>query len=161
MVLSATASVFANDSSSPCGGTFTRSATASVVGGVQVDLVIRGMCALRPGVPGLSENIRVRSVLGRFLEHSRILRFRGGGEEEFWIGSADLMHRNLDRRVETMVRVSDPEARRAMMETYDSMETPTLVVFSGETTDVVSGFDPARLDQFLDPAPSSDSVSES
>ena len=56
---------------------------------------------------------------------------------------------------------SDPEARRAMMETYDSMETPTLVVFSGETTDVVSGFDPARLDQFLDPAPSSDSVSES
>jgi polyphosphate kinase len=82
--------------------------------GVPIDLIVRGMCALRPGVPGLSENIRVRSVLGRFLEHSRILRFTGGGDEEFWIGSADLMHRNLDRRVEALVRVTDPEARRIL-----------------------------------------------
>ena len=82
--------------------------------GVAVDLIIRGMCALRPGVPGLSENIRVRSVLGRFLEHSRILRFRAGGDDEYWIGSADLMHRNLDRRVEALVRVSDPESRRIL-----------------------------------------------
>jgi polyphosphate kinase len=87
--------------------------------GVRVDLLVRGMCALRPGVRGLSENIRVRSILGRFLEHSRILRFRAGGDDEYWIGSADLMHRNLDRRVEAMVRVSDPEARRILAGVLD------------------------------------------
>ncbi|WFE38865.1 RNA degradosome polyphosphate kinase [Micromonospora sp. WMMD998] len=79
--------------------------------GVHVDLLIRGMCTLRPGVPGLSENIRVRSILGRFLEHSRIFRFGNSGDAEFWMGSADLMHRNLDRRVEALVQVSDPVAR--------------------------------------------------
>ncbi|MEV0002045.1 RNA degradosome polyphosphate kinase [Micromonospora sp. NPDC050980] len=79
--------------------------------GVHVDLLIRGMCMLRPGVPGLSENIRVRSILGRFLEHSRIFRFGNNGDAEFWMGSADLMHRNLDRRVEALVQVSDPVAR--------------------------------------------------
>ncbi|TDB70634.1 RNA degradosome polyphosphate kinase, partial [Micromonospora sp. KC723] len=79
--------------------------------GVHVDLMIRGMCTLRPGVPGLSENIRVRSILGRFLEHSRIFRFGNNGDTEFWMGSADLMHRNLDRRVEALVQVSDPVAR--------------------------------------------------
>ena len=75
--------------------------------GVPISLVVRGICALRPGVKGMSDRIRVCSILGRFLEHSRIYRFGDGDDDEIWLGSADMMHRNLDRRVEALVRVDD------------------------------------------------------
>ena len=87
--------------------------------GVKVDLVIRGICSLKPGIPGLSENIEVRSLLGRFLEHSRIYHFVNGGDDEYWVGSADLMHRNLDRRVESLVRIERPAHKTSLQEVFD------------------------------------------
>ncbi|RYV49580.1 RNA degradosome polyphosphate kinase [Pengzhenrongella frigida] len=89
--------------------------------GVPIDLVVRGICALRPGVPGLSETIRVRSILGRFLEHSRIFAFAdsSGDGPEVFIGSADLMHRNLERRVEALIRVVDPEQIAELVDLND------------------------------------------
>jgi polyphosphate kinase len=85
--------------------------------GVEIDLIVRGICCLRPGVPGLSERIRVRSIVGRYLEHSRIFRFGGDPRTtRYFIGSADLMPRNLDRRVEAAVPVTDPALRQRLDE---------------------------------------------
>ena len=87
--------------------------------GVPVDIWVRGICCIRAGVPGLSENIRARSILGRFLEHSRILAFENGGDAEYWIGSADLMHRSFDRRVEAMVRLASREHEAELGALFD------------------------------------------
>jgi polyphosphate kinase len=90
--------------------------------GVQVDLLVRGVCCLRPGVPGVSDNIRVRSIVGRFLEHGRIYYFWNGGSEEVYLGSADLMQRNLDHRVEVMFPLDDPELRKQVRDAILGIE---------------------------------------
>jgi len=87
--------------------------------GVKIDLLVRGICAVQPGIKGVSENITVKSVLGRFLEHSRIFHFVNGGNSEYWIGSADLMGRNLDRRVESLVRIDKKEHQHRLQEILD------------------------------------------
>ena len=89
--------------------------------GIKVEIIVRGICALRAGVPGLSETITVRSYLGRFLEHSRIFHFHNAGHDELWIGSADMMHRNLDRRVETLVRIVAPTSHQKLMVLLDEL----------------------------------------
>ena len=84
--------------------------------GVQIDLIVRGMCCLRPGIEGVSDNIRVISIIGRYLEHSRIFHFHNKGQEEVFIGSADWMPRNLDRRVEAVTPVEDPDSATQLKE---------------------------------------------
>lgn len=93
--------------------------------GVPVEIWVRGICSIRPGVAGLSENITVRSILGRYLEHSRIFAFHNEGDEQIYIGSADMMHRNLDRRVEALVRVSDPGHLAQLMTLFDLAMSPS------------------------------------
>jgi polyphosphate kinase len=89
--------------------------------GVDIDLIVRGACSLQPGIPGVSDRIRVRSIVGEFLEHSRIWGFENGGDREWYIGSADLMDRNLDRRVEAVVPVEDSDAKARLAEIVEVM----------------------------------------
>jgi polyphosphate kinase len=93
-----------------------RALYAASAAGVSIDLIVRGACALRPGVPGVSDNIRVRSLLGRFLEHHRIWYFENDGNPDVWLSSADWMGRNLFRRVEVAFPVLDPELRKRVVD---------------------------------------------
>jgi polyphosphate kinase len=90
-------------------------------GGVEIDLIVRGICCLKPGLPGISDRIRVSSIVGRYLEHSRAYYFQNGGEEEVYISSADMMPRNLDRRIEVAVPVLDPGHRRTVRDMMEMM----------------------------------------
>jgi len=94
--------------------------------GVDVDLIVRGICCLRPGVPGVSERIRVRSIVGRFLEHSRAWYFRNGGSHDVFVGSADVMPRNFDRRIEVMVPLRDASLARRVRDILDLCLADTL-----------------------------------
>ena len=97
--------------------------------GVTVEVLVRGMCALRPGVPGLSDHVKVHSVLGRYLEHSRIFAFDNAGDPDIFIGSADMMHRNLDRRVEALVKITQSDQIRQIYEILDLGMSETVAVW--------------------------------
>ncbi|MBC8163393.1 MAG: RNA degradosome polyphosphate kinase, partial [Roseiflexaceae bacterium] len=119
---------------------------AASIAGVKIDLLVRGMCALRPGVPGMSENITVRSVVGRFLEHSRIFYFANQGEPQVYVGSADLMERNLDRRIEAVFPIEEPAlasfVRNDLLEVYLRDNTRTRMLLpDGTYTRVTPGED--------------------
>jgi len=120
--------------------------------GVKVDLVVRGICAIRAGVPGLSDNIRARSIVGRFLEHSRIFHFANDGSDELYIGSADLMHRNLDRRVESLVQITQGDHKRFLIGAIDSYLSDEFVRWEllpdGKWLEVKNGPDGVRLKDF-------------
>ena len=122
--------------------------------GVQIDLIIRGICVLRPGVPGVSDNIRVRSIVGRFLEHTRAYWFGNAGDPEVFVGSADLMGRNLDRRVEVVAPVNDDELKirlRDILDTYLADNVRARVMLpDGEYTRVRRGPDDELIDAQLE-----------
>jgi polyphosphate kinase len=126
-----------------------RALYAASQAGVQVDLNIRGICCLRPGVPGLSDNIRVVSVVGRFLEHSRVFAFERNGETSVFIGSADLMPRNLDTRVELLAPVEDPVLRDDLLDTLERCFADNVNAWilgeDGEWTRVPTPEDPALV----------------
>jgi polyphosphate kinase len=129
--------------------------------GVEVDLIVRGICMLRPGIPGLSENIRVRSVVGRFLEHSRVFWFANGGEDEIYIGSADWMTRNLKNRVEVVAPVKDQEAKRylrgILLDAYLTDNTLARELQpDGRYTPVLTGSEPFNSQEYFIGRPGSD-----
>ena len=129
--------------------------------GVEVDLIVRGICILRPGIPGLSENIRVRSVVGRFLEHSRVFWFANGGEEETYIGSADWMTRNLKNRVEVVAPVTETQAKRylrdVLLDAYltDNTQARELQP-DGRYTPILTGSEPFNSQEYFIGRPGSD-----
>jgi len=94
--------------------------------GVRIDLIVRGICCLRPGVPGLSEQIRVVSIVDRYLEHARAFYFQNGGRSEYWLASADWMPRNLDHRVELAFPVLDPRLQSQIREVLEVQLTDTV-----------------------------------
>ena len=96
--------------------------------GVRIECLVRGICALRPGIKDLSETVSVRSILGRFLEHSRVFHFESTGE--WWMGSADMMHRNLDRRIEALIRVNGPELQDELSSMLDLAFSPRISAWS-------------------------------
>jgi polyphosphate kinase len=129
--------------------------------GVQIDLIVRGICILRPGIPGLSENIRVRSIVGRFLEHSRIFWFANGGDDEVYIGSADWMTRNLKNRIEVVVPVSDRKAKRylrdVLLDTYLTDNTKARELQpDGRYTPVLTRSEPFNSQDYFIGRPGSD-----
>jgi polyphosphate kinase len=129
--------------------------------GVEVDLIVRGICVLRPGIPGLSENIRVRSVVGRFLEHSRVFWFANGGDEELYIGSADWMTRNLKHRIEVVAPVTDEQAKRylrdVLLDSYLTDNTKARELQpDGRYTPVMTRSEPFNSQEYFIGRPSSD-----
>ena len=120
--------------------------------GVKVELIVRGICSVRIGIPGLSENITARSILGRFLEHSRIFHFANGGNDELYIGSADLMQRNLDRRVESLVQITQNDHKRYLKEVIDSYMSEDIVRWEmqpdGDWAEITTAEDGTRLKDF-------------
>jgi polyphosphate kinase len=111
--------------------------------GVPIDLIVRDSCRIRPGLPGLSETVRVISVIGRFLEHSRIYYFRNGGDEEYYIGSADGMQRNLESRVEVLVPVEGADLCKELREILDSLLADTVGAWEMKSDGRYSRVEPA------------------
>ena len=106
--------------------------------GVPIDILVRGMCALKPGVPGLSETVKVHSILGRYLEHSRIFSFANGGDPDVFIGSADMMHRNLDRRVEALVKITQTDQLKELHELFELAMSDDVSVWELDSSGVWS-----------------------
>jgi polyphosphate kinase len=118
--------------------------------GVAIDLVVRGICCLKPGVPGLSDTIRVRSIVGRFLEHSRAFVFENGGTREVWLSSADWMQRNFFRRVEIAFPVVDEELAQEVVSTLDTMWRDTVRAHALNSDGVYVRLTPAEGDAPVD-----------